>query len=183
MPFKLSHATRGVHLHFVTHSKIIKKTQMHLRQKVEEKINANQREFFLREQLKAIQKELGIAKDDRTAEIDTFRERLKLLSLPAPAQRRVDDEMQKLSVLETGSPEYAVTRNYLDWLTLLPWGVYSKDVLDLEHARAVLDRDHAGLNDVKDRILEFIAVGSMKGEIAGSIILLVGPPGDRKSVV
>ena len=161
----------------------VAKTQMHLRQKVEEKINANQREFFLREQLKAIQKELGIAKDDRTAEIDTFRERLKVLNLPAPAQRRVDDEMQKLSVLETGSPEYAVTRNYLDWLTLLPWGVYSKDVLDLEHARAVLDRDHAGLNDVKDRILEFIAVGSLKGEIAGSIILLVGPPGVGKTSI
>jgi ATP-dependent Lon protease len=91
--------------------------------------------------------------------------------------------MQKLSVLELGSPEYAVTRNYLDWLTLIPWGKYSKDNLDLEHARAVLDRDHDGLEDVKQRIVEFLAVGAMKGEVAGSILLLVGPPGVGKTSV
>ncbi len=161
----------------------VARTQMHIRQKVEEKVSSQQREFFLREQLKAIQKELGIAKDDRTAEIDTFRARLHNLTLPAAAQQRIDDEMQKLSVLETGSPEYAVTRNYLDWLTLLPWGTYSHDVLDLAHARKVLDRDHAGLQDVKDRILEFIAVGAMKGEVSGSIVLFVGPPGVGKTSI
>ena len=96
-----------------------------------------QREFFLREQLKAIQKELGIAKDDRTAELERFDARRKDMVLPEEASKRIDEEVQKLSVLELGSPEYAVTRNYLDWLTLLPWGKYSKDNLDLEHARAV----------------------------------------------
>jgi ATP-dependent Lon protease len=94
-----------------------------------------QREFFLREQLKAIQKELGIAKDDRTAEVDKFKERLKKLTLTEEAQKRIDDELDKLSMLETGSPEYAVTRNYLDWITLLPWGQHSKDKLDLKRAR------------------------------------------------
>ena len=86
-------------------------------------------------------------------------------------------------MLETGSPEYAVTRNYLDWMTLLPWGVIPQDKLDLKRARRVLDRDHYGLEDVKERILEFLAVGILKGEVAGSIILLVGPPGVGKTSI
>ncbi|MEE9595975.1 MAG: LON peptidase substrate-binding domain-containing protein, partial [Acidiferrobacterales bacterium] len=126
----------------------VAKVQMRIHKQVEESIQSRQREFFLREQMKAIQKELGIAKDDRTAELDRFRARLKDVTLPEEAQQRIDDELQKMSVLEVGSPEYSVTRNYLDWLTLLPWGKYSEDNLDLEHAREVLDRDHEGLDDV-----------------------------------
>lgn len=159
------------------------RAQQTIRQSVEERMHKQQREFFLREQLKAIQKELGIAKDDRTAEADKFRERLVALTLTTEAQQRVDEELDKMAILETGSPEYAVTRNYLDWITLLPWGRHSKDRLDLKRARRVLDRDHYGLEDVKERILEFLAVGIMKGEIAGSIILLVGPPGVGKTSV
>jgi len=159
------------------------KAQQKIRQSVEERMQTQQREFFLRAQLKAIQKELGIAKDDRTAELDRFRERLTKLTLPEVAQKRVDEEMEKLALLETGSPEYAVTRNYLDWITLLPWGIDSPDNLNLNHARKILDRDHYGLEDVKKRILEFLAVGIMKGKIAGSIILLVGPPGVGKTSV
>lgn len=159
------------------------KAQKKIRESVEERMQKQQREFFLKEQLKAIQKELGIAKDDRTAELDKFKERLEPLRLTEQAQRRVDEEMEKLSMLETGSPEYAVTRNYLDWITLLPWGVDSEDNLNLKHARKILDRDHYGLDDVKKRILEFLAVGIKKGEIAGSIILLVGPPGVGKTSI
>ncbi|WP_295885342.1 endopeptidase La [uncultured Thiohalocapsa sp.] len=159
------------------------RAQQKIRATVEEKMQKQQREFFLREQLKAIQKELGIAKDDRTAEIDKFKERLTKLKLSEEAQKRVDEEMEKMSVLEPGSPEYSVTRNYLDWITLLPWGVDSADKLDLKRARRILDRDHYGLADVKDRILEFLAVGIHKGEIAGSIILLVGPPGVGKTSI
>jgi ATP-dependent Lon protease len=159
------------------------RAQQKIRKSVEERMQRQQREFFLKEQLKAIQKELGIAKDDRTAELDKFRERLDRLELTEEAQKRVDEEMEKLSMLETGSPEYAVTRNYLDWITVLPWGVDSQDNLDLAHARKVLDRDHYGLDDVKKRILEFLAVGIQKGEIAGSIILLVGPPGVGKTSI
>ena len=158
-------------------------TQMRIHKHVEESMNARQREFMLREQLKAIQKELGIAKDDRTAELEKFRARMKGLTLTEEAQQRIDDELEKMSVLEIGSPEYAVTRNYLDWLTLLPWGKYSKDNLDLTRARRKLDRDHDGLADVKDRIIEFLGVGAMKGEVAGSILLLVGPPGVGKTSV
>jgi len=156
---------------------------MQIHKNVEESMEKRQREFLLREQMKAIQKELGIAKDDRTAELDKFRARLKDLTLPEGAQKRIDEEIQKMSVLEVGSPEYGVTRNYLDWLTQLPWGKYSRDKLDLKHARRILDRDHDGLADVKDRIIEFLAVGAMKGEIAGSILLLVGPPGVGKTSI
>ncbi len=159
------------------------RAQQKIRHTVEEKMHKQQREFFLREQLKAIQKELGIAKDDRTAEIDKFRARLEKLTLTEQAQKRVDEELDKMGMLETGSPEYAVTRNYLDWITLLPWGQLSADILDLKRARRILDRDHYGLQDVKERILEFLAVGIHKGEIAGSIILLVGPPGVGKTSI
>ncbi|MBF0218208.1 MAG: endopeptidase La [Gammaproteobacteria bacterium] len=161
----------------------VAKLQTQIRKKVEEKMTDQQRKFFLREQLKEIQQELGIAKDDRTAEIDRFSERIKLLTLPDEAKNRFDEEMDKLAILETGSPEYSVTRNYLDWVTNLPWGITSKDRLELTHARRVLDKDHDGLDDVKERILEFLAVGKLKGEISGSILLLVGPPGVGKTSI
>ncbi|WP_116369082.1 endopeptidase La [Parahaliea mediterranea] len=150
---------------------------------VNEKVSEQQREFFLREQLKVIQKELGISKDDRTSDVELFRERIADKTLPEAAAQRIEDELDKLAVLETGSPEYGVTRNYLDWATQVPWGVTSEDKLDLAHGRAVLDEQHAGLEDVKDRILEFLAVGAHKGEIAGSILLLVGPPGVGKTSI
>ena len=104
------------------------------------------------------------------------------LSPTEAVQKRFDDELQKLSVLETGSPEYGVTRNYLDWLTSIPWGQYSEDNLDLKHAKSVLEAHHSGLQDVKDRIVEFLAVGALRGEVKGSIILLVGPPGLARPV-
>ncbi|WJW74762.1 endopeptidase La [Thiohalobacter sp. IOR34] len=161
----------------------VAKLQTQIREQVEKRMTEQQRKFFLREQLKEIQKELGIAKDDRTADIERFEARLKDLELPEQARERIDDELHKLSVLESGSPEYAVTRNYLDWLTAFPWGRHSTDNLDLRHAREVLDRDHDGLDDVKARIIEFLAVGALKGEVAGSILLLVGPPGVGKTSI
>jgi ATP-dependent Lon protease len=161
----------------------VARAQAQIHRQVEQSMEKRQREFLLREQLKAIQKELGIAKDDRTAERERFDERLKALTLPEGARRRVDEELEKFSVLEPGSPEYAVTRNYLDWLTQLPWGRYSQDKLDLARARKILDRDHEGLEDVKERIVEFLAVGSRRGEVSGSILLLVGPPGVGKTSI
>ena len=161
----------------------VARLQSQIREKVDEKMSEQQREFFLRQQLRAIQKELGIAKDDKTAELDTFRERIAKLTLPEQAKKRIDEEMHKLSLLETGSAEYNVTRNYLDWLTVLPWGIHTQDKIDLERARRILDRDHDGLADVKDRIVEFLAVGAMRGEMAGSILLLIGPPGVGKTSI
>lgn len=161
----------------------IARAQHGIRKSVEEKMDSQQREFFLREQLKAIQQELGLAKDDRTAELDKFTERLEKLTLPEQAANRVEEEMEKMAILETGSPEYALTRNYIDWISLLPWGKHSEDKLDIEQARKALDKDHYGLDDVKKRILEFLAVGIMKGSVSGSIILLVGPPGVGKTSI
>ena len=161
----------------------VAKLQTQIRKQVDEKMSEHQRKFFLREQLKAIQQELGIAKDDRTADVDRFRERLDTREVPEAALKRINEELDKLSILETGSPEYAVTRNYLDAMTELPWGVYSSDNLDLKHARETLNCDHDGLDDVKDRIIEFLAVGALKGQVGGSIILLVGPPGVGKTSI
>ncbi len=155
--------------------------QTEIRQHIEGEITQHQRELFLREQLKFIQKELGISKDDRESEIDTLLDKLEGCVIPEHAQKRMDEELDKMSVLERGSPEYTVTRNYLDWLTSVPWGRNSADSLDLERAALLLDKDHEGLKDVKERILEFIGVGKMKGEISGSIMLLVGPPGVGKT--
>ncbi len=157
------------------------RAQAEIRKHVEDKMHAQQREHFLREQLLAIQKELGISKDDRTAELDNFRERSSKLILPEEAGKRLNEELHKLSILETGSPEYAVTRSYLDWLTSLPWGLYTQDKIDLNMAAKILDRDHDGLEDIKQRILEFMAVGKMRGEVSGSILLFVGPPGVGKT--
>ena len=150
---------------------------------VNEKVSDQQREFFLREQLKIIEKELGISKDDRTSDTEMFEERIAGMKLPPAVAKRIKEEMHKLSVLETGSPEYGVTRNYLDWATSVPWGVHSEDNLELKNARTVLNAHHEGLEDVKERILEFLAVGSFKGEISGSILLLVGPPGVGKTSI
>ncbi|WP_120996593.1 endopeptidase La [Stutzerimonas urumqiensis] len=161
----------------------VAKLQKELSAEVNRKIGERQREFFLKEQLKIIQQELGITKDDRHADADEFRARLEGKNVPPAAQKRIDDELAKLLILETGSPEYAVTRNYLDWATALPWGVYVQDKLDLAHARKVLESHHAGLEDIKDRIIEFLAVGTYKGSIDGSIVLLVGPPGVGKTSV
>ncbi|MCB8889499.1 endopeptidase La [Vreelandella malpeensis] len=161
----------------------VAKLQSEISEQVNAQMQERQREFFLREQLKVIQRELGISKGDRENDVDTFRERLKALKVPERVQTRIDEELGKLGVLETGSPEYGTTRNYLDWLTSLPWGITSEDKLDLNHARQVLDRDHDGLGDVKERIVEFLAEGTFKGDVGGSIVLLVGPPGVGKTSV
>lgn len=161
----------------------VAKLQTQIREEVNKTISERQREFFLREQLKIIQNELGIAKDDKTAEIESFQERMSSRVVPESVQARFDEELKKLQILETGSPEYAVTRNYLDWISQVPWGVMQKDKIDLKKARKILDRDHDGLVDVKDRIIEFLAVGAYKSDISGAIMLLVGPPGVGKTSI
>ncbi|MEE4245370.1 MAG: endopeptidase La, partial [Kangiellaceae bacterium] len=157
--------------------------QSNIQRQVEDKLSEHQRKFFLREQLRAIQKELGIAKDDKTADIERFTERLDNLTIPKDVRSKINDDVEKLSMLEPGSPEYSVTRSYLDTVSSLPWGVHTNDRLDLKSARRALNKEHAGLSDVKDRIVEFLAVGALKGEIAGSILLLMGPPGVGKTSI
>jgi ATP-dependent Lon protease len=157
--------------------------QQEITSQIEEKISEQQRQFFLKEQLKAIKRELGLEKEGKVSEIETFEERLQELELSEEARKTVDEEIEKLKVLEPSSPEYNVSRAYLDWLTVLPWGKFSQDSYDVPKAAEVLDRDHYGLKDVKERILEFIAVGKLKGSISGSVLCLVGPPGVGKTSV
>lgn len=161
----------------------VTKLQFNIRERVEENLSEQQREFFLRQQLKEIQKELGLVKDDRSVDLELFEERIAALSLTEEAQKKANEELRKLSTLDPQSPEYNVSRNWLDWMTQLPWGQHSKDKLDLVRARKILDKGHDGLDDVKDRILEFLAVGALKGEVGGSIICLVGPPGVGKTSI
>ena len=161
----------------------ISKIQNRIVRQIENKMSDQRRDFFLKEQLKAIKKELGLEKEGKETEIEKFQERIQKLELIEEALQTIDDEMEKFSLLEPMSPEYTVSRNYLDWLTILPWGKTSKDNYNLKRAARILDRDHYGLKDVKARILEFIAVGKMKGGISGSIICLVGPPGVGKTSV
>ena len=161
------------------------KLQQDIGRRVEEKISKDQRKYFLMEQLRSIKKELGLEKDDKTALVQKFRERLEPVKdvLPEAASRVIEEELEKLSALEPASSEFSVTRNYLDWLTVLPWGRSSEERLDVDAARAVLDEDHYGLTDVKDRILEFIAVGRLRGSTRGKILCLVGPPGVGKTSI
>jgi len=161
------------------------KLQQDIGRRVEEKISKDQRKYFLMEQLRSIKKELGLEKDDKTALVQKFRERLEPVKdvIPEAASRVIEEELEKLSALEPASSEFSVTRNYLDWLTVLPWGRSSEERLDVDAARAVLDEDHYGLTDVKDRILEFIAVGSLRGSTRGKILCLVGPPGVGKTSI
>ncbi len=150
---------------------------------IDENIAKNQKEFFLRQQLKEIKKELGLEKDEKTSEVEKFEERASKLTLSVDAKKRFDEEIQKLKVLEPHSAEYGVSRNYLDWLTSLPWGIYSEDNYDIKKASRILERDHFGLEDIKERILEFISTGKMKGKLTGSIICFVGPPGVGKTSI
>ncbi len=161
----------------------IAKLQTKIQKDLNTQVDDNKRKFFLKEQLKAIQKELGMQKDDKTSDVDKFKEKFKKLSPPEHVVTRFEEEIEKLSVLETGSSEYGVTRNYLDWVTSFPWGVHSKDNIDITRAEKILERDHAGLSDVKERIIEFFAAGVYKKDISGSIILFVGPPGVGKTSI
>ncbi len=159
------------------------KLQTRIRGRIDERITKQERNFFLRQQLHEIQRELGMEVDEKTQELERLNKRAEGLKFSPEAKERFDEEMRKLSLLEPASPEYGVARNYLDWLTSMPWGVHSRDRYDLKRARRELDRDHAGLEDVKERILEFISVGAKKSQVGGSIILFVGPPGVGKTSV
>ncbi len=161
----------------------IAQLQTRINKGIEQRISKNQREFFLREQLKAIKKELGIEKEGKETEVERFEQRLQSIKPSAEAATRISEELDKLRLIEPSSPEFNVTRNYLDWLTVLPWGVFSTDSFDLQGAADILNKDHYGLEDVKERILEFLSVGKLKGSLSGSILCFVGPPGVGKTSI
>ena len=150
---------------------------------VENKIHKKQREYWLLEQMKGIKRELGIESDGKDKLIERFNEKASKLAMPEAVKKVFDEEISKLGHLEPAASEFNVTRNYLDWLTQLPWGQRSAENFGIKHARSVLDEDHYGLKDVKDRILEFIAVGKLRGTVEGKILCLVGPPGVGKTSI
>uniref|UniRef100_A0A0E0CZH5 Lon protease homolog n=1 Tax=Oryza meridionalis TaxID=40149 RepID=A0A0E0CZH5_9ORYZ len=163
----------------------ITKLQQSIAKAIEEKITGEQRRYLLNEQLKAIKKELGLETDDKTALSEKFRKRIESRKEKCPSHilQVIEEELTKLQLLEASSSEFSVTSNYLDWLTVLPWGDYSDENFDVLRAQRILDEDHYGLTDVKERILEFIAVGKLRGSSQGKIICLCGPPGVGKTSI
>ncbi|KAJ3299653.1 ATP-dependent Lon protease pim1 [Borealophlyctis nickersoniae] len=157
--------------------------QQEIAKEVDKKITRKQQEFFLMEQLKGIKKELGMESDGKEKLVEKFKDRMTKLKIPEAVMKVVEEELTKLQHLEPAASEFNVTRNYLDWLTQIPWGIHSEENFDIKHATTVLDEDHYGLKDVKERILEFIAVGKLRGTVEGKIICLVGPPGVGKTSV
>lgn len=157
--------------------------QNKIQKDIEEKVSKQQKEYFLREQLKAIKRELGIEKDDKVTEIDAIQEKLKDLILSKEAKKIIDEQIEKLNLLDNHSPEFHVTRSYIQTILDLPWGKYSKDNTDIKKAKKILDKDHYGLNDVKEVILEFISTIIKTEVVAGNILCLVGPPGVGKTSI
>ncbi|KAI6653316.1 Lon protease-like protein, mitochondrial isoform X3 [Oopsacas minuta] len=157
--------------------------QQQLSREVEDKVNKMQRKYLLQEQLKIIRKELGIEKDDKEQLREKFMEKMKKLSPPEQVAEVFEEELTKLSLLDTNSSEFSVTRNYLDWLTNIPWGQASDERFDLSEAKNILEQDHYGLDDIKKRILEFIAVSKLRGGVQGKILCFCGPPGVGKTSI
>jgi ATP-dependent Lon protease len=151
-----------------------------IQSQVQSDMDRTQREFILRQQLKAIQEELGEF-DESAAEANELREQLAAINLPEDARKQADRELGRLENLPTAAAEHGVIRTYLEWIASLPWDTSTEDNLDLAHARKVLDEDHYGLEQVKDRILEFLAVRRLKPDARGSILSFVGPPGVGKT--
>jgi ATP-dependent Lon protease len=151
-----------------------------IQSQVASEIDKGQREFLLRQQLKAIQDELGEG-DEQQAEIDELRDLIEQKGLPEHAHKAAIRELSRLEKLPPAAGEYGVIRTYLDWILSLPWGVTTEDNLDLEHARRTLDDDHFDLEKVKERIIEYLAVSKLKNDLSGPILCFVGPPGVGKT--
>ncbi len=147
---------------------------------VQEKLGKSQREFYLREQLKQIQKELS-GNDPQIAELDEVRQRLREAGLPPEASQAADRELERLERMGQSSPEYSVARTYLDWLIALPWAKATEDRVELAEAARVLDEDHDGLEKIKERVLEYLAVRTLRQDLRGPILCFVGPPGVGKT--
>jgi len=148
--------------------------------RVRKQMEKTQKEYYLREQLKAIHQELG-DKEDRASEVEEYREKLKALTLPDAVRERAEKELDRLEKMPPMAAEAVVVRTYLDWIVALPWMVETDDRLDVAVAQRILDEDHHGLNKVKERILEYLAIRQLAQNMRGPILCLVGPPGTGKT--
>jgi ATP-dependent Lon protease len=151
-----------------------------IQSEVQSEVSKTQREYYLREQMKAIQKELG-ASDERTQEIEELRAKIEASGMPEEAHKEATRELDRLAKMPPAAAEYTVARTYLDWLIAMPWRTETVDNVDIAEARRVLDEDHVGLDKVKERILEYLAVKKIRPEGKGPILCFVGPPGVGKT--
>ena len=151
-----------------------------IQSEVQSEVGKSQREYLLREQMKAIQKELGET-DDQAKEIEELREKIEAVGMPESVQKEALRELDRLSRMPVAAAEYTVSRTYLDWLVALPWDVRTEEVIDLARNKQVLDDDHSGLEKAKDRILEYLAVRKLNPKVKGPILCFVGPPGVGKT--
>jgi ATP-dependent Lon protease len=151
-----------------------------IQSQVQSEVGKNQREYFLREQLKAIQKELGEG-DDQTKEIEELQQKIEMSGMPDPVRKEAQRELDRLAKMPVAAAEYTVSRTYLDWLVTLPWQKRTDEVIDLPKTKQILDEDHSGLEKAKDRILEYLAVRKLNPTVKGPILCFVGPPGVGKT--
>ncbi len=168
---------------FMKNEQHLIKLQKKVAGEINERIEKNQREYFLREELKEIKRELGEPSDARSSEYQKYKQMIDKLDFEGEVKDQVDSELEKFAIMEPQSSEYIVTRNYLDTIVNLPWEDPEPDNVDLAKGEKILDRDHYGLEDVKERILEYLAVRKLKKDSKGSIVLLVGPPGVGKTSI
>ncbi|HCX97286.1 Lon protease [uncultured spirochete] len=167
----------------ISKEKELLRIQKKVQAEINEKIEKSQRDYFLREELKAIKQELGMAGDARSSDYQRFREKIDSFNLDGEIKEIVEQELEKFNLMEPSSSEYMVTRNWLDLVCSLPWNAPLSADFDIKHAQKVLEEDHYGLKDVKDRIIEYLAVRKLKRDSRGTILCLVGPPGVGKTSV
>jgi ATP-dependent Lon protease len=166
---------------YLKREKDVADIQKKITDEVNDKVNKYQREYFLREQLKVIRNELGMDEDDKAKDVKKIREGLEEGNLPEEAKKAALEELERLDSIPDSSPEYNVTRTYLNWMVQLPWDKSSDDKVDIDSAKKILEKDHYGLEKPKERIMEFLAVRKLKPEYDGTILCLAGPPGVGKT--
>jgi ATP-dependent Lon protease len=166
---------------YLKREKDVADIQKKITDEVNDKVNKYQREYFLREQLKVIRNELGLEEDDKAKDMKKIKEALDQGGLPEEAKKAALEELERLESIPDSSPEYNVTRTYLNWMVQLPWNKASDDKVDIEAAKKILEKDHYGLEKPKERIMEFLAVRKLKPEYDGTILCLAGPPGVGKT--
>ena len=168
---------------FIKKEQELLRIQKKIQSQINEKIEKSQREYFLKEQLKTIKQELGMPVDAKSGEYQRFKDAVEKLGLEGEVREQVEQEMEKFSLMDPNASEFIVTRNYLDTIVSLPWNDPKPETIDMKKAKRILDADHYGLDDVKERILEYLAVRKLKKDTKGSILCLVGPPGVGKTSV
>ena len=168
---------------FIKKEQELLRIQKKIQTELNDRIEKNQREYFLKEELKSIKEELGMAGDAKSSDYQKFKEKIDSFEFEGEVLETVESELEKFSLMDASSPEYTLTRNYLDTIVNLPWKDPVPENYSMSKAREILDEDHYGLEDVKKRIIEYLAVRKLKNDNKGSIVLLVGPPGVGKTSV